>query len=55
MKKRLIYLWLILITQLRPVLAYIDPGSGSMIATSAWSVILTVLGIIGTFFCKNLF
>lgn len=54
MKKRLIYLWLIL-TQLKPALAYIDPGTGPMIITSAWSVILAILAIIGAFFVKIFF
>lgn len=53
MKKRLIYL--LLIIQLKPVLAYIDPGTGGMIITSAWSIILIVLAIIGAFFVKIFF
>jgi len=54
MKKRLIC-WGLIITQLKPVLAYIDPGTGGMIVTSAWSAILTILAIIGAFFVKIFF
>jgi hypothetical protein len=54
-KKGLICLWLILIIQLTFVSAYIDPGTGGMIVTSTWSIILTIFLIIGVFFMKIIF
>ncbi len=36
-------------------LAYIDPGTGGLIAGSLWPLILGILGAIGGFFAKYLF
>jgi hypothetical protein len=35
-----------------PVLAYIDPGTGSAVAGSIWPIILMIIGAIGAFFAK---
>ena len=53
MKKGAIILGLL--TATAPVLAYIDPGTGSAIAGSIWPFILMVLGVIGAFFVKYFF
>tara|TARA_Y100000310_G_scaffold310403_1_gene355608 strand:- start:210 stop:473 length:264 start_codon:yes stop_codon:yes gene_type:complete len=41
--------------ELNVALAYIDPGTGGMIAGSVWPFIVGVLGVIGGFFAKRFF
>ena len=52
--KKTLYLLLGLI-ELNFALAYIDPGTGGMIAGSVWPFVVGLLGIVGGFFVKFFF
>ena len=54
MKKRIVFgvCFLILMFQ---TLAYIDPGTGGMIAGSVWPFVIGILAAIGGFFVRYLF
>ena len=53
--KRIILLILSTIINSTSILAYIDPGTGGMIAGSVWPFVVGILATIGAFFSKSLF
>lgn len=49
---KLVYFLVLLITLSGKALAYVDPGTGGIVVSSVWPMILATLAIIGGFFVK---
>lgn len=55
MSKKCCLLLLFGLVQLRVAHAYIDPGTGGMIAGSVWPFVVGILTVVGGFFVKFFF
>lgn len=51
-QKRRYLLLICVLINVGTTLAYIDPGTGGMIASSVWPIILSIFGAIGIFLTK---